>query len=381
MKAIIMAGGEGSRLRPLTCDRPKPMVPLMNRPLMEHIVALLKRHDLKNIGVTLQYLPEQIRDYFGDGRDFGVSMQYFVEDSPLGTAGSVKNAGDFLDETFLVISGDALTDFDLHKAIAFHRQKGGVATLVLTSVATPLEYGVVITEQDGRIVRFLEKPSWSEVFSDTVNTGIYILEPEVLQLIPEGKMFDFARDLFPLLMREGHTLYGYVAEGYWCDIGSIEQYHAAHLDVLQGKAKLELLPPQAEPGIYLAENVLIEPGARLIPPVFVGSGSRIENGARVGEYSVIGSGTQVEAEASVKRSILFRNTYIGPRAELRGAVLCNRVRVMSGTSLFEGAVVGDDCVLEENVTVKPDVRIWPHKRIESGSMLAESVIWGTKPAR
>ncbi|NLM46472.1 MAG: NTP transferase domain-containing protein [Firmicutes bacterium] len=381
MKAIIMAGGEGSRLRPLTCDRPKPMVPLMNRPLMEHIVALLKRYGLKNIGVTLQYLPEQIRDYFGDGRDFGVTMQYFVEDSPLGTAGSVKNAGAFLDETFLVISGDALTDFDLQKAIAFHRQKGGVATLVLTSVATPLEYGVVITEQDGRIVRFLEKPSWSEVFSDTVNTGIYILEPEVLRFIPEGKMFDFARDLFPLLMQDGYTLYGYVAEGYWCDIGSIKQYQAAHLDVLQGKVRLELLLPEAEPGILLGEDVVIEPGARLAPPVFVGSGSRIESGAHVGEYSVLGSGTQVASGASVKRSILFRNTYVGPGAEVRGAVLCNRVRVMSGASLFEGAVVGDDCVLEENVTVKPDVKIWPHKRLESASIVSESVIWGTKPAR
>ena len=240
---------------------------------------------------------------------------------------------------------------------------------------------MVITEQDGRIVRFLEKPSWSEVFSDTVNTGIYILEPEVLRLIPEGKMFDFARDLFPLLMREGYTLYGYVAEGYWCDIGSIKQYHAAHLDILQGKVKLELMPPEAEPGIFLGEDVVIEAGAHLSPPVFIGSGSRIEGGAHVGEYSVLGSGTQVAAGASVKRSILFRNTYVGPKAEVRGAVLCSRVRVMSGASLFEGAVAGDDSVLEENATVKPNVKIWPHKRIASASIVTESVVWGTKPAR
>ena len=195
MKVIIMAGGEGSRLRPLTCDRPKPMVPIVNRPMMEHIVALLKRYGMTDIGVTLQYLPAQIKSYFGDGRELGVQMQYFIEESPLGTAGSVKNAGAFLDETFLVISGDALTDFDLKKAVDFHRAKGGVATLVLTSVATPLDYGVVIAGEDGQISQFLEKPSWGEVFSDTVNTGIYILEPEALQYVPENAMFDFAKEI------------------------------------------------------------------------------------------------------------------------------------------------------------------------------------------
>jgi len=173
MKAVIMAGGEGSRLRPLTCNRPKPMVPIFNKPMMAYIVELLKRHCINDVAVTLQYLPQDIRDYFGNGSEFGVNMKYFVEDYPLGTAGSVKNASSFLDDTFIVISGDALTDFDLSKAIDFHRRKGAMATLVLTRVKTPLEYGVVITSHDGSIKQFLEKPSWGEVFSDTVNTGIY----------------------------------------------------------------------------------------------------------------------------------------------------------------------------------------------------------------
>jgi mannose-1-phosphate guanylyltransferase/phosphomannomutase len=357
------------------------MVPIMNRPMMEHIVALLKSHDLTEIGVTLQYLPEQIKNYFGDGREFGVNMRYFVEDSPLGTAGSVKNAGPFLDETFLVISGDALTDFDLSQAIDFHRQKGGAATLVLTRVPEPLEYGVVITEKDGRITQFLEKPGWGEVFSDTVNTGIYILEPEVLSHFADGVMFDFARDLFPLLMSGGYPLFGYIAEGYWCDIGSLQQYQQAHLDILQGRVRVQFLEKEVEPGIFMGENVVIEPGARVTGPVLIGSGAKIGRGARVEDCTVIGPNSQVDAYASVKRGLLWRNVFLSPRVEVRGAVLCNRVQVQQGTAVFEGAVVGEDTVIEENCTIKPAVKIWPHKRVESGSMVTESLIWGTKPAR
>ncbi|MDW7651169.1 MAG: sugar phosphate nucleotidyltransferase [Bacillota bacterium] len=381
MKVIIMAGGQGSRLRPLTCDRPKPMVPIMNRPMMEHIVSLLKSHDLKEIGVTLQYLPEQIENYFGDGREFGVNMRYFIEDSPLGTAGSVKNSGSFLDETFLVISGDALTDFDLQKAVDFHRQKGGVATLVLTSVEAPLEYGVVIAGEDGRITQFLEKPSWGEVFSDTVNTGIYILEPEAMQYVPENTMFDFAKDLFPLLMQKGYPLYGYVASGYWCDIGNLEQYHSAHLDILQGRVKAQFPEHEISPGIYVGDNVIIEEGAELRAPVLIGSGARVGKGARIEDHTVIGPNTQIESYASLKRGLTWRSAYVGKRAEIRGSILCNRVQVQQGSVLYEGAVVGDDTVIEENCTVKPNVKIWPHKRVESGTIVSESLIWGAKPPK
>ena len=192
-----MAGGEGTRLRPLTCNLPKPMVPVLNRPMMEHILNLLKKYQLTEIANTLWYMPEVIQDYFGDGSEWNVAMHYFIEDKPLGTAGSVKNAQKFLDEAFVVISGDSLTDIDLNKAIHFHREKGALATLVLTKVANPLSYGVVITNEQGRITQFLEKPSWSQVFSDTVNTGIYILEPEVLNYIPQETKYDLARTYFP----------------------------------------------------------------------------------------------------------------------------------------------------------------------------------------
>jgi mannose-1-phosphate guanylyltransferase/phosphomannomutase len=220
MKAIIMAGGEGSRLRPLTCTCPKPMVPILNRPYMEHIVNLLSSQSIREIGVTLQYLPEEIRNYFGTGQDFGVKLHYYTEDTPLGTAGSVKNAASFLDETFIVISGDAVTDCSLQEAVAFHKKKGALVTIVLTEVTCPLEYGVVITSKEGRITRFLEKPGWGEVFSDQVNTGIYILEPEVLEHIEANQQVDFSKDVFPRLLSMGKEMYAIVIEGkYWCDIG------------------------------------------------------------------------------------------------------------------------------------------------------------------
>jgi mannose-1-phosphate guanylyltransferase/phosphomannomutase len=353
----------------------------MNRPMMEYIVALLAGYRLTDIGVTLQYLPERIRNYFADGREFGVNMRYFLEDTPLGTAGSVKNASSFLDETFLVISGDALTDFNLQQAIDFHRSRGGVATLVLTRVVQPLEYGVVITGEDGRITRFLEKPSWGEVFSDTVNTGIYILEPEILTLFPPGVMFDFARDLFPLLMSKGYPLHGYIAAGYWCDIGDLRQYQQAHLDILQGRVKISFTEREVQPGVYAGEDVVIAEDAVIEGPVLLGSGSRIGSGARISDCSVIGPHSQVEAHASVKRGLTWRHAYLGPRVELRGAVLCNRVQVQRGSTVFEGAVIGDDTVIEENCTIRPGVRLWPHKRVESGTTVSESLVWGTKSAR
>lgn len=237
MKAVIMAGGKGTRLRPLTCHLPKPMVPLIGKPCMAYTIDLLKKHGIYDIAITMQYKPEMIRDYFGDGRTFGVNMHYFQETTPLGTAGSVKNAQPFLDDTFIVISGDALTDVDLRQALNFHKQKGAKATLVLTRVSHPLEYGVVMTDDEGRIVKFLEKPSWGEVFSDTVNTGIYILEPELLERVPHGLTFDFSQQLFPALLEDDDALFGYISSGYWSDIGNLQQYRQTQFDMLDGKVR------------------------------------------------------------------------------------------------------------------------------------------------
>jgi len=248
MKAVVMAGGEGTRLRPLTSNQPKPMVPVAGKPCMEHIIELLRRHGMTDIVVTVAYLPQVIRGYFDDGGELGVELHYSVEETPLGTAGSVKNAAELLDETFLVISGDALCDFDLDALVDAHRRHGAVATLALYSVENPLEFGVVITDSDGRVERFLEKPSWGQVFSDTINTGVYVLEPEVLAAVPEGTSYDFSKQLFPDLLRRGKPVYGHLVEGYWQDIGNLDQYRKANFDALDGHVQLEVA------GIRLRES-------------------------------------------------------------------------------------------------------------------------------
>src|SRR5919109_1964182 len=281
MKAVIMAGGEGSRLRPLTSNQPKPMVSLANRPLMEHIVRLLKRHGYTEIVVTLQFLASVVRTYFGSGEDLGVAMTYATEESPLGTAGSVRNAAEKLDETFIVISGDALTDIDLGKVIAYHQEKSALATIVLSRQPNPLEYGIVVTDEDGRIERFLEKPGWGQVFTDTVNTGIYVLEPSIFGHIAAGEPSDFSQDIFPKLLAAGAALYGYVAEGYWTDVGNTDAYRQAQQDALDGLVQIDIPGFEIAERVWVGEGTVIDPGARIEGPALIGEHVRIGPGASV----------------------------------------------------------------------------------------------------
>ncbi|MBE3581512.1 MAG: NTP transferase domain-containing protein [Thermoanaerobacteraceae bacterium] len=381
MKAIIMAGGEGSRLRPLTCRRPKPLVPVANRPVMEYCVDLLRRQGFAEIGVTLQYLPGLIQEYFGDGSDFGVHLQYFVETTPLGTAGSVRNAAPFLDQTFVVVSGDALTDFDLREAVAFHRERGALATLVLTQVENPLEYGVVITDPDGKIRAFLEKPSWGEVFSDRVNTGIYILEPEVLDLIPPDRPFDFSKDLFPLLLKEDKPLYGITLEGYWCDIGNIAQYWQAHQDILSGKARVRIVGEDRGNGLVTGEGVEIHPMAEIRGPVLIGGFCRIGPGARVGPYTVLGPYCRLGEGARAERAILWDGVTLRAGSRVEGGILLSRVSVEEGARVLEGAVVGDASRILARAEIRPQVKVWPEKCVGQDAVLQETLVWGQGTGR
>jgi mannose-1-phosphate guanylyltransferase / phosphomannomutase len=381
MKAVIMAGGEGTRLRPLTCSRPKPMVPVANKPVMEHIIELLKKHNINDIAVTLQYLPDLIREYFDDGKAFGLKMRYYVEQKPLGTAGSVKNAEDFLDDTFLVISGDALTDIDLGSAIAFHKSKGAMATLVLKRVDIPLEYGVVVTDDSGRIVRFLEKPSWGEVISDTVNTGIYILSPEIFKWIKSNEVFDFSKDLFPALLKDNRLLYGYITEDYWCDIGDIGVYMQANRDVLNGKVKVNIAGVEISKGVWIEDDTVIEDGVRFEAPCMIGSGCHIGKGTKVGRFTVIGDNNIVSVQCSTKRSIVWRNCTINSDVQLRGSIICNHVHLKQGVSAFEQSVVGDYSIIGEQATIRPNVKIWPDKSIGQGMEVKSNLVWGSKLGR
>lgn len=376
MKAIIMAGGEGSRLRPLTCTMPKPMARIFGRPVMEHIILLLRKHGITEIGVTLMYMPEKIREYFGDGAEWGVHLTYFLEETPLGTAGSVKNAAEFLSDDFLVISGDAITDADLSAFLAFHKEKGAEASLLLKPMDVPLEYGVVVTDKEGRITRFLEKPSWSRVLSDTVNTGIYLLKPSVLSLCNKFPC-DFSKDIFPRLLEEERKLFGFVTDAYWCDIGDLDAYRHCHYDIFAEKLAFDMGACRLSDGVYAEEGVIIESGAKITPPVFLGRGAHIKSGAKIDAFTTVGEGTVIESGASLKRSVLYDHVTVGKNAEVRGSILLSRSYLGENTALFEQSVLGEESRVGDDTVVKPGVKIWPGKVIGKGEIISSNLVWGS----
>jgi mannose-1-phosphate guanylyltransferase/phosphomannomutase len=382
MKAVVMAGGEGSRLRPLTIRRPKPMVPIAGKPVMEHILDLLKRHNITEVIVTVQYLASNIEDYFGNGSQFGMRITYSREDVPLGTAGSVKNAEEQLTEPFLVISGDALTDYDLTDLISYHNEKGALATLLLAHVPNPLEYGVIITNEDGHITQFLEKPSWGEVFSDTINTGIYVLDPKIFSYFEKNKPFDFSQELFPMMLRQGDPIYGYIAsKGYWCDVGNLSEYMRANADALMGNVNIEIPAKNIGNNIWCEEGVEIASDARIYGPVYLSQDCKVKSGAIIHGPSAIASYAIIDERAQIDRSIVWNNSYIGERAELRGAIVCSSTTIKSKAVMFEGSIVGDNSIIQDGAIIQPNVKIWPDKEIESGAVVNSSIIWGSQGRR
>ncbi len=370
-----MAGGEGSRLRPLTSRRPKPLVPVLGRPCMEHILRLLRRHGITEVVVTLQYLGAEIRNYFGDGQELGMEIEYAVEDRPLGTAGSVRNAADLLDDTFVVISGDALTDIDLTACVDLHRDRGARATIVLARVPSPLEYGVVITDPAGRIQRFLEKPSWGEVFSDQVNTGIYVVERDVLDTIPPGTNVDWSQDVFPAMLQRRESLHGTIGVGYWCDIGNVASYLQANWDALEGRVVCEVDGVRRDDGVWIAAGAEVDPSAQVVGPAFIGREAMVRGHAFLNGPVVVDRHVVVDVGAKVSSSVLWPQAYIGERARLRQTVVCGGATLKSLVLLEEGTVIGDGCTIGAGAVIAPNVRIWPHKEIEPGASVNESVIW------
>jgi mannose-1-phosphate guanylyltransferase/phosphomannomutase len=351
------------------------MVPIVGRACMEHILELLRDHGITRIVATLAYMPQIIRGYIADGAHLGVELDYSVEETPAGTAGSVKLCEHFVDGTFLVISGDAVTDIDLSALLEFHEQSGSIATLALKRVENPLEFGVVITDESGRIQRFLEKPTWGEVFSDTINTGIYVLEPEVLDRIPDDQPYDFSKNLFPHLLRMGLPLYGYVFDQYWQDVGNITQYQETNRDALDGKVKLNI------PGIRLRENIFVGEGAlaenleNIKGPAVIGDYCAIDPSAQIGRYTVLGKNVIVKDYCETEFCVVDRNTYLGPRSQIRGAVVGKSCEVRAHAVISEGAVIGDECSIGAQSVVAPNVRIYPFKRVETGAQVQRSLIW------
>jgi mannose-1-phosphate guanylyltransferase/phosphomannomutase len=380
MKAIIMAGGFGTRLRPLTINTPKPMVPVVNRPIIGHVVSLLCKHKIFDITAVLYFQADQIRNYFGDGSSFGVDMKYSNPTEDFGTAGAVRFALPDLNEPVLIISGDLITDFDLSEAIKWHEDKKSEATILLTHHENPLAYGIVITDEEGRIVRFLEKPSWGEAFSDTINTGIYILEPDVIKMIPRSTNYDFSQNLFPKMLNDKRKLFGRVTNGYWRDVGNVDEYRQVHFDFFEGQLQLELESKAKKTGsgvVYFGKGAKVDKDAVISGKVFLGDGAVVMEGCQL-ENSVIGNSTVVEPSCKLKKSIVWSEAVIGRETLLNEAIVGNRSRTGRNVALVEDSIVSDDCHIGEFATVKANCKIWPGKTVDDGAVVSSSLVWGEK---
>ena len=381
MKAVIMAGGEGTRLRPLTSNAPKPMLPVADRPMMQHVIHLLKRHGINDIVVTVAFLASAIKNEFGDGSDYGVKIVYADEPTPLGTAGSVLNAREHLDERFLVISGDVITDVDLTKIVALHDDRGAMSTIGLVQVDNPLEFGIVITRDDGSIERFLEKPTWGQVFSDTINTGIYVLDPGVFDYLDPDRPVDFSSDVFPAMLADGKPLFGAVADGYWEDVGTLEAYLSAHRDVLDQRVLIDIPGFRVSDEVWLGEGAEVSPDAEVIGPAVIGAGCKVEANCRLGQYVVLGSNVRVLAGADLERTVVHDNAYIGPGARIRGTVIGRASNLRSHVRCEEGVVLGDEVFVGDRAVLTNDVKVYPFKTVEDGAVVNSSIIWESRGAR
>jgi len=375
-----MAGGFGTRIQPLTSSVPKPMIPLANRPIMLHIVELLKKHGITEMVMLLYHQPDVIKNFFRDGSDFGIKVEYVTPLQDMGTAGAVKCAEKLLPERFLVISGDLLTDFNLKKIIDFHAERKAMATITLTPVKDPLQFGVVITDKEKRITQFLEKPGWGEVISDTINTGIYVLEPEIFRYIPEEENFDFSHDLFPILLEKGDPLFGYPVKGYWRDIGNTDSYREAHHDIFHGRINIRIDEEKQDllgKDIRLGADVRLEDLSNLEGTVILGDNSQILGSAQIKD-SAIGRNCTIEAGARLYRCVVWDNVYIKKGVKLVDSVICSNVSVGHGVVMDEGAIVADDTSIGDEAYIKKDVKIWPKKMIEAGAIVSDNLIWGVK---
>lgn len=340
MKAMILAAGVGSRLDPLTRNLPKPLVPIVNRPVMEHIIQLLRKHGFNEIMVNLHYLGDQIEEYFGDGKKLGVQIHWSHEDQLWGDAGSVKRVEEFFkDETFIVVGGDDLADMDLTRLIKTHREKKALSTIALSLVDDPSEYGIVLMNEEGRITRFLEKPKGEVIFSNTANTGVYVFEPEIFDLIPRNTFYLFGKNFFPQMLEQKRALYGHLTAAYWKDVGNLAIYQQTHQDALAGRVSMELPMKEVRKYVWIGENVEIDPSAEIGYPVAIGDNCRIEAGAKVLENTVLGNNCAVERGAVVKQSILWDGAVAMRDTWLERCVVGKDCHVKTNAAIFDGVIV------------------------------------------
>lgn len=348
MKAILLAGGKGTRLRPLTVHTPKPIVPILNRPFLYYQIDLLKQiPEIDEVILSLNYQPRRIEEIFGEGEGLGVRLRYVVEPMPLGTGGAVRYAGEALTESVVVFNGDVLTQVDLAAVLRLHRERRAKATIVLTPVENPRAYGLVETDKAGNIQRFLEKPGDSEITCNTINAGIYVLEPDTFDRIPKDTAWSIERSFFPSLIERGETFVAYVYDGYWIDIGTPAKYLQVHRDIMDGRYSAPPFNTAGSAAAWIAQDARVEPGAHVEGPCFIDEGAVVKSGAHILPYAVIGRQTHVEEGATVDGSIVWPNGWIGGDAVLRGSILGRNCHIGRSAQIESPVVLGDKTVVTD----------------------------------
>jgi len=367
LKAVILVGGEGTRLHPVTLLNPKSMLPLINKPFMENFIFWLKSHGIKDIIFSTGHLPEVFNNYFGDGSKFGLKLTYAREENPMGTCGGVKNVEKYLDgDRFMVFNGDIFSSLDLTDMIVSHKREKADITISLTAVENPADYGLVPIDNEGKVKQFLEKPGQKEITTNLINAGVYIIEPYVMKLVPEGKNYSFERGLFPRALNEGYKIYGYVSESYWLDVGTPQKYLKAHYDILNKKVNFKF--PYKE----LMENVYIGKGSRYLKdnfvcgPLVIGERTEIEKGAKIMPLTVIGNDCFISGGAEISGSVIFNNCKIGKNCIIKKSVISNNVVIGQNVSVGGYSVIGDNSKIGKNNVLKDGIKIDINSNIPEG---------------
>jgi NDP-sugar pyrophosphorylase family protein len=365
MRVMIMAAGEGTRLRPLTQNFPKAMAPVVNIPTIERLIDNLKSQELEEIIINLYFGAERIEEHLKDGKRFGVDISYSKEEVLMGTAGGVRNASWFFqDKTFLVTSGDGVTTFNFRDIIKFHKEKGGIATIGLIPVEDVTQYGVVVLNEDQRIVQFQEKPKQEEALSNLVNSGIYVFEPEIFEYIPKDQEYDFGKQVFPDLLKKGIPFYGFKSDAYWNDIGTIDVYRQVHFDILNGKVKLEIPGREISPGLWVEDGVEIFPGAELVPPLVLGRCSQIGPNTKLVGPVVVGRNCKIGKSIKIERSIIWDNTQIDSESNIDESIIGKNCVIESKVTLKPKSVIGSNCIIKSCTSIDEESKIMPNSVIE-----------------
>ncbi len=368
MKAVILVGGEGTRLRPLTVDTPKPMLPLVNVPFIEYVIRLLKKHGVDEVILSAGYLPTAFDDHLGNGSDLGVKIVYVTEEKPLGTGGAVKNVAAHLDDTFIVFNGDILTDLNITQLVEYHRAKKAVATLTLTSVDDPTAYGLVPIDAAGNVQEFLEKPSWDEVTTDLINAGTYVLEPSILDLIPSGENHSFERGVFPLLVERKQPIVGFPSSAYWLDIGTPSKYLQAHRDILDGQLASDFSGSEIKRNVWAGEGTKVAESAVVFGPCVMGRNCVVEADAMVFGHTTLADDCVIGRGARLEGCVLASGVHIGEGAVVRNSVIAAGCVIGNKVHVDEEAIIGVNSVIDEDNLLKKGIRIWPDTKMAKNTI-------------